>query len=196
MYSYHRSAIEYWRKPLCTNEKLTRLPIPFSNFCIGDIDQALLTGDIASMAELIGVAGTIKLVMHFGGNIIYWPKLEPLMESLRTGTVSIGDIDQTCLAGDVADVAELIGVPSTIKLVLHFGGTSIYFPKLAPIMEPIRNEAIVREFDGHNHKALARKYRFSVQHVYRLIRRQKVQALPVELTSKVNRRNLSHSDAT
>lgn len=45
-----------------------------------------------------------------------------------------------------------------IMLARHYGGGMVYFPKLDKPLIRIRDEKIREEFNGHNHRDLARKY--------------------------------------
>ena len=54
---------------------------------------------------------------------------------------------------------------------IHGGGGLIYIPQGARFNRQQRNEAIMREFDGRNHAALARRYRVSVSSVYGIVAR-------------------------
>lgn len=51
-----------------------------------------------------------------------------------------------------------------------WGGQLIYFPKGKFALLSKRDRQIFSEFTGHNHADLARKYKVSVQHIYRIIK--------------------------
>jgi Mor family transcriptional regulator len=51
------------------------------------------------------------------------------------------------------------------------GGAGVYIPTIDSIERHERDEAIWREFTGHNHLELARKYGITTIHIYRLIKR-------------------------
>ncbi len=55
----------------------------------------------------------------------------------------------------------------------HWGGQQVYIPIGAGFEITQRDEAMWREFNGHNHDDLVRKYHVSLQHVYRVIRRMR-----------------------
>ncbi|MDG4595509.1 MAG: Mor transcription activator family protein [Candidatus Contendobacter sp.] len=63
--------------------------------------------------------------------------------------------------------------PQALRIVdalrRELGGSLIYIPKDTARARRQRNDAIVREFTGRNHDALARKYGVSTLHVYRLL---------------------------
>lgn len=54
-----------------------------------------------------------------------------------------------------------------------FRGCMVYIPSLAASERAIRHMLICTEFDGTNVEALAKKHRFSVQHVYRVIKQHR-----------------------
>ena len=55
-------------------------------------------------------------------------------------------------------VAQKISIETALLLAREFGGMTWYFPKLDRALMKVRNEKIRKEFDGANHRALARKY--------------------------------------
>lgn len=67
-------------------------------------------------------------------------------------------------------MAELIGVPMTLQLAQHFGGTYEYMPKFDKAVGQARDRIIRREFDGANYKDLARKYNLTETYIRGLTR--------------------------
>ncbi|PKL15499.1 MAG: DNA-binding protein [Spirochaetae bacterium HGW-Spirochaetae-5] len=55
-------------------------------------------------------------------------------------------------------LAQSIGMETTLRVIEHLGGMSMYFPKLEHLVRPIRDNNIRKEFTGSNYRALARKY--------------------------------------
>jgi len=55
-------------------------------------------------------------------------------------------------------VANVIGIESTLLLSKHLGGINIYIPKYEKLIQTYRDNKIYSEFNGANHKELARKY--------------------------------------
>ena len=51
-----------------------------------------------------------------------------------------------------------------------FGGTAIYIPKEEKKLARLRDAEIVSEFNGRNVTELARKYNFSIGHIYRILK--------------------------
>ncbi|MCG8530465.1 MAG: hypothetical protein MI749_07370, partial [Desulfovibrionales bacterium] len=62
------------------------------------------------------------------------------------------------LPGDFREIARLIGLESAMKLLKEFGGAQLYVPKPETVIRPVRDRAIVSEFDGSNVKQIALKY--------------------------------------
>lgn len=69
------------------------------------------------------------------------------------------------------DVAKRLAASVSKAVVEDFGGEVIYIPK--GILVPLsgRDWAIYQEFNGNNHKELARKYKVSVAWVYQILKR-------------------------
>lgn len=67
-------------------------------------------------------------------------------------------------------MAREIGIKNTLKLAQHFAGTGMYFPKLDETLTAFRNEKIKAEFNGANHKELARKYDLTERWVYEILK--------------------------
>lgn len=76
--------------------------------------------------------------------------------------------------GKPQDVAKSDAGLAVDALVSTFGGELIYMPRatLAHIDE--RHRRIQEEFTGDNHRELARKYKHSIQHIYRIVKRSPV----------------------
>lgn len=64
------------------------------------------------------------------------------------------------LPGDLKDVAELIGVELTIRLVERYGGTYIHVPKCDDLLREMRNRKIRELYDSKkcDIRALAIKF--------------------------------------
>lgn len=56
------------------------------------------------------------------------------------------------------EIAQILGIESYIKLVEHFGGTSIYILKKDSLIKDIRDNKIRDEFNGCNYVYLAKRY--------------------------------------
>lgn len=74
-------------------------------------------------------------------------------------------------------LAQHIGFEISRELAENWGGQQIYVPQWLCMMRHSRDEEIWREFNGHNHAALAKKYRISLQWVYSIVKRMRAQEL-------------------
>ena len=72
------------------------------------------------------------------------------------------NIQLTDLPPDFRDIAETIGMEPALKLVQARGGEGIYVPKAEKVCRAARDRAIRSEFNGANHRELARKYGLTV----------------------------------
>jgi len=59
-------------------------------------------------------------------------------------------------------IVEIIGIDVAMRLVALRGGETIYIPKPERLAAASRNRTIRSEFDGRNHRELARKYGLSL----------------------------------
>jgi Mor family transcriptional regulator len=62
------------------------------------------------------------------------------------------------LSADLQAVAEVFGIEGALRLSQRLGGMQIYIPKFEGLVRAPRNARIRAEFNGRNHRALARKY--------------------------------------
>ena len=62
------------------------------------------------------------------------------------------------LDGDSLNLAEVIGIEAFRNIVKVYGGSAIYIPKKDGLILPLRNELIIREYNGGNAYLLARKW--------------------------------------
>jgi len=69
------------------------------------------------------------------------------------------------------DTCELLGYSIARAFCDNFGGTQVYIPKADSLAQNERCTALWRDFDGRNVEQLARKYRISTVHVYRIVKR-------------------------
>lgn len=68
-----------------------------------------------------------------------------------------------------ADQAETLAFALAEDVRLKYAGLLLYVPKGDAYERHHRNAAIWREFNGHNHAQLARKYRVGISVVYDVI---------------------------
>lgn len=72
-----------------------------------------------------------------------------------------------------ADQAETLSTCITEDIRARFAGCLVYIPIDAAGNRARRNKAIIAEFDGSNHKALARRYRVGISVIYNVIAKAK-----------------------
>ena len=68
------------------------------------------------------------------------------------------EIDDDDIPEITRTLVELIGYDETLRIIAYFGGQSLYVPKWERAFKALRDRRINREFDGFNHKQLARQY--------------------------------------
>jgi Mor family transcriptional regulator len=71
------------------------------------------------------------------------------------------DVTIDDLPDDLADIAQVIGLEATLKLVDARGGESIYIHKADRVAREARNRKICTEFNGRNYRQLAQSYNLS-----------------------------------
>ncbi len=71
------------------------------------------------------------------------------------------------------DTGKNFGEEVTRFLAQHWGGQTIYFPVDIASRLATRNERLFAEFTGDNQAELAKKYRLTTQHVYKIIKTER-----------------------
>jgi len=89
------------------------------------------------------------------------------------------EVDESLLPGILQEIAELIGLPATLKLVSHYGGVRLYVPKRLSadhILVTIVGEAaalkLVEQFGGLDHFDIPKAQAISVALRNRKIREE------------------------
>lgn len=67
--------------------------------------------------------------------------------------------------------AKQIGIDIAQKMAQNWGGEVIYIPRNLLMVLNERDMQIYNEFNGNNHRELARKYNVSMQWVYKIVKR-------------------------
>lgn len=70
------------------------------------------------------------------------------------------------------EVARIVGVHNAIRLSKHLGGLYFYYQKLDSLLLPLRDEKIRKEFNGCNHRELARKYNLTESWIREIVQRK------------------------
>lgn len=71
-------------------------------------------------------------------------------------------------------VISLIGLENFCKLCDYYRGEEVYFPVAEYVFKKTRNRMILQEFDGHNTKALAKKYGITTVQVRNIVNGSKL----------------------
>jgi Mor family transcriptional regulator len=74
------------------------------------------------------------------------------------------------LPGQMAEIAETIGLENTLKLMDRFGGELLYICKADRVRSYFRDRKIREDFTGANQRELARRYGVSMALVYKVLR--------------------------
>ena len=71
------------------------------------------------------------------------------------------------------EMVDLIGIENTLKLAEKFPKQPFYFIGLEGVIEKKKKEYIHKNFNGHNHKELARATGYSLRWVYEILKGEK-----------------------
>ncbi len=88
----------------------------------------------------------------------------------------ISEITIEDLPESYREVALAIGVENAVKLSSVVGGLGYYFPQLEGILRKKRDECIRREFNGTNHRELAKRYNLTERWVREIVEEKISQA--------------------
>lgn len=67
------------------------------------------------------------------------------------------------------EMADIVGLRNTVKLIEYFGKTGFYFASLDSVIRLKKKEFIIKNFHGSNHKELARDTNYSERWVYEIV---------------------------
>jgi len=70
------------------------------------------------------------------------------------------------------EVARIAGVEIALKLSRHLGGSAYYYPQIDSLLRDKRDEQIRAEFNGFNHRDLARKYELTESWIREIVQRK------------------------
>lgn len=74
------------------------------------------------------------------------------------------------LSEDQKIVYDCIGGEAFMKLVQLVNGDSIYIPSADTVSRPVRNAKIIEEYNGYNHRALAKKFGINERTVREIVK--------------------------
>jgi len=82
-------------------------------------------------------------------------------------TISLDNLPE-----DFQMVAETLSIEDALKMSKSFGGMTIYIPKIENLLRMNRDEQIRKEFNGTNHRPLARKYKLSETQIRTIVQKR------------------------
>ena len=75
------------------------------------------------------------------------------------------------LSGSARELAELVGMEAFLNLVDVYGGSSnLDVPTAKQLINPVRDELIRREFNGHNIDVLARRWDLTERYIREIVK--------------------------
>ncbi len=92
-------------------------------------------------------------------------------EVVEYGNKEVGDLEKESELYNMVykEISEIIGLDATLKVYLRFKGQQVSFP--VRLYNPqLIQQNVIKEFDGTNIKALAKKYDYSEKTIRRMIR--------------------------
>ena len=75
------------------------------------------------------------------------------------------------LPESIQTIAEILSIEAAVKLSKYFGGVRIYIPKIEGLLRSNRDAQIRKEFNGANHRPLARKYKLSESQIRTIVQK-------------------------
>ena len=82
-------------------------------------------------------------------------------------TISLDNLPE-----DFQMVAESLSIEAALKMSKCFGGMTIYIPKIETILRINRDAQIRKEFNGNNHRPLARQYKLSETQIRTIVQKR------------------------
>lgn len=67
------------------------------------------------------------------------------------------------------EIISIIGLEHTLALAVQYQGIPIYLHKIDKTLQMMRDEKILKEFTGGNHKELARKYNLTETRIRQIL---------------------------
>lgn len=75
------------------------------------------------------------------------------------------------------EIIQIIGLKHTLALAAQYQGIPIYLHKIDKTLQQMRDEKILKEFTGGNHKELARKYNLTEARIRQILTQDHSQEL-------------------
>lgn len=70
-------------------------------------------------------------------------------------------------------MTEIIGLENVIKLIEHFGKQPVYFCGMDKFVSEKKRQYITKNFNGSNHRELARATGYSLVWIYEILKEEK-----------------------
>jgi len=86
--------------------------------------------------------------------------------------IDTADIRIEDLPEDLQQMAHLVGLENTLKIVERFAGCQIYIPKPESVARFARDRRVIEEFNGCNHRQLALKYNLTESMIREILRQR------------------------
>ena len=81
----------------------------------------------------------------------------------------LAELKESDLPTQYREMSEIIGLENTIRLAEYFGKTGFYFVSLDGVISAKKREYISKNFNGSNHREMARATDYSLVWVYKII---------------------------
>lgn len=85
----------------------------------------------------------------------------------------LSKLDCSCFYGAYSDLCKLIGAEATLMIHEQYSGQLLSLPKKLLADDYVHTE-IIREYDGTNALALAKKYGYTVSWIRKVIKAQRI----------------------
>lgn len=102
--------------------------------------------------------------------------MEKKKESTNFEMVAIESLPE-----DLQMIAETLSIEVALRLSENFGGMRIYIPKIEHVLRSNRNKQIRKEFNGANHRPLAKKYKLTETWIRDIVKKPAKQTLRTDI---------------
>lgn len=103
------------------------------------------------------------------------------MEKKKESTKNLETVSLESLPEDLQMISETLSIEVALKLSENFGGMRIYIPKIEHVLRSNRNKQIREEFNGANHRPLAKKYKLTETWIRDIVKKPAKQTLRTDI---------------
>lgn len=75
---------------------------------------------------------------------------------------------------DMLSMVDIIGIDKFLDVSKIYGGYAVYIPIYKSIIREARNREIMSKYDGYNVRELANIYGISANHIYHIVKNNKI----------------------